>query len=128
MNWRRGFSGVSPLHSLTGGVTTLQAPGSWRACVWLTVMPNWVAPPFRTWQRHCGDVLTTEARPPQQLLEGVASTPVMYPRQDARLRMDAVQPLVCALASLKKTAPTMAREAITANSVFGAMTTRRMGE
>lgn len=45
---------LAALHWLTGGVFTLQAPGSARARVWLIARPNEDPPPLTNVQRHCG--------------------------------------------------------------------------
>lgn len=65
------------LHSLTGGVLTLQAPGRANARVWLTVIPKDDRPPLSTGQRHNGSNCTTVASCEQHELDGVDEFPVM---------------------------------------------------
>jgi hypothetical protein len=67
----------SPLHWLMGGVRMLQALGSDRARVWFIVIPREAAPPFRTEQRHFGDVWTTLESCEQHEDDGVDEFPVM---------------------------------------------------
>ena len=65
------------LHSLTGGVWTLQAAGMAKARVWFMVIPNEEAPPLSTEQRHAGWDWTTLASWEQHEEEGVDELPVM---------------------------------------------------
>ena len=66
-----------PLHWLTGGVWTLQAPGRVRACVWLMLIPNDDPPPLSSEQRHCACVWTMLESCEQHDGEGVDEFPVM---------------------------------------------------
>ena len=68
---------VVPSHRLTGGVDTLQAPGSANAMVLLILIPSdAIVLPSRAVQRHRGCDLTTLARDEQHEEEGVLELPV----------------------------------------------------
>ena len=79
----------------------LHLVGSWRASVWLTVMPPEEAPPLTSSQRHAGEVCNTEESAEQQAALGAASVPLTNGRHGSRPINAVEHPLDCAFVASK---------------------------